>query len=616
MKDYFSGDPRLFEAFLKSVQYLVRLQRQADIWEHVGKFVLAHFRANWLAVARRDSAQGLSLDYCTLPAPPAPPGLLTAEIRGVIADVLDSGFLASSVLHLPAPSMTAFLPIVEKRQISRVMLIGHQDARPLPGELLSIYLALADLVGTTVERLDSEREVDRHRAILEQQVKERTADIQTANEKLRDSRRAAINLMDDAVAARHRAERAGAELRKTASRLDLLAAVAGELLGAEAPQTVVQTLCAKVMAFLDCQVFFNFLVDEAQDGLRLNSCAGISAAEAQKIERLDYGVAVCGCAARDGCRIVAEDIAHSPDPRTELVKSYGVQAYACHPLLAQGRVLGTLSFGTTTRARFTDEELALMKAVADQVALAMERLHAKEALRHAAAELARSNEELQQFAYVASHDLQEPLRAVAGYVNLIESRFSDKFDDKGRQHIAGAVQGAMRMHNLITDLLELSRVGTRVRTLEPTDLNAVLGHVTHNLSATIGETGAQIACDPLPTLPVDASQMTQLFQNLIANALKFRGAQPPAIKIEARQEADGAWCFAVRDNGIGIDPQYSERIFLIFQRLHTRKEYPGTGIGLAICRKIVERHGGRIWVESQPGRGSIFYFTLPNQETS
>jgi PAS domain S-box-containing protein len=268
---------------------------------------------------------------------------------------------------------------------------------------------------------------------------------------------------------------------------------------------------------------------------------------------------------------------------------------------------------TITPVAGADGKITHFVAVKQDIA---ERRRAEEALQHAAAELARSNDELQQFAYVASHDLQEPLRAVAGYVNLIESRFSDKFDDKGRQHIAGAVQGAMRMHTLITDLLELSRVGTCVRAFEPTDLNAVLGQVRHNLSVAIGETGARIISDPLPTLRSDAGQMAQLFQNLIGNALKFHGAPPPEIHVSAQPTADGPWLLAVRDNGIGIDPQYFERIFLIFQRLHTRKEYPGTGIGLAICRKIVERHGGRIWVESQPGLGSTFYFTLPNQTTS
>ena len=203
---------------------------------------------------------------------------------------------------------------------------------------------------------------------------------------------------------------------------------------------------------------------------------------------------------------------------------------------------------------------------------------------------------------MASHDLQEPLRAVTGYLGLIEQQLGDKLDDKGRHHIAGAVQGATRMHTLITDLLALSRVGTRGQAFEPADLNTVLDQALAGLRASLQETGARITRDPLPTLRVDAGQIAQLFQNLIGNALKFRGERPPEIHVSA-QRKPGQWVLAVRDNGIGIEPQYFERIFLIFQRLHTRKQYPGTGIGLAICKKIVERHGGTIWVESQAGPG-------------
>jgi len=241
------------------------------------------------------------------------------------------------------------------------------------------------------------------------------------------------------------------------------------------------------------------------------------------------------------------------------------------------------------------------------------RKRAEEALRRTADELARSNEELQQFAYVASHDLQEPLRAVAGYLSLIDERFHDTLDDKGRLQIAGAIQGAERMHALIIDLLELSRVGTSTKAFQPSDLNAALDAALSRLNASIRDSGATITRDPLPPLTVDATQMSQLFQNLIGNALKFRGKAAPEIHISAEPQP-GQWLFAVRDNGIGIEPQYFERIFQIFQRLHTRKEYPGTGIGLAICKKIVERHGGRISVQSQPGRGSTFCFTIPDKQ--
>jgi PAS domain S-box-containing protein len=239
-----------------------------------------------------------------------------------------------------------------------------------------------------------------------------------------------------------------------------------------------------------------------------------------------------------------------------------------------------------------------------------ERKRAEEALRRAADELARSNLDLEQFAYVASHDLQEPLRAVAGYVGLLERRYAEQLDSKGLQYINGAVEGAERMQRIINDLLAFSRVGTERARCEPVDLNCLLDRALESLCVSIRDTGATITRDPLPALSVDGAQMTQLFQNLIGNALKFRAERPPEIHVGASREATG-WRLSVRDNGIGIHPQYRDRIFLIFQRLHTRREYPGTGIGLAICKRIVERHGGEIWVESQPGEGSEFCFTLP-----
>lgn len=758
-------------------------------------------------------------------------------------------------------------------------------------------------------------------------------------------------------------------------RADLLAETSAQLLTTAAPQTVVDSVCRKVIEFLDCQFFFNFLVDEPAGGLRLNACAGIPQIEARKIEHLDYGGSACGCAARDASRIVLEDIQNQADQRAVLVRAYGVQAYACHPLLVQGRLLGTLSFGTSQRPRFSESELSLMEAVAGLVAIAIDRqrvhdllqraneglekrvaertaavlesearyrslvsasaqivwiadahgqiaaelpawqaftgqtfdqyrgagwlaavhpedreriaahwssavsshsagetehrlrrhdgqyremlrravpvleadgavrewvgtcmditehkeaqrrreftgallalfaqkstvadylrsvlevlrqwsgcqalgirvidhrseipyesssgfdpaflklegrlclgrdnclctrairgevlesdrplltpggsfraddalafsshlpherqnayrgicakfgfaslavipiryrdealgaihladrrpnrlsaasveflesmtpligeaMHrfqteaelaehrnhleslvqqrtgeleqanaqlrseitqrkeAEAALRNTARDLQRSNLDLEQFAYVASHDLQEPLRAVGGYIRLLQHRFPENLDPKAIGYINGAVEGATRMERLITDLLAFSRVGTRGGALAPISLNSPLDEALANLQASIKTAQAAVAFDPLPTLAADAGQMAQLFQNLIGNAIKFRGEQPPQIHVGARQEP-GRWVLWVRDNGIGIEPQYYQRIFQIFQRLHTRKHYPGTGIGLAICKKIVERHGGAIWVESQPGQGSTFFFALP-----
>jgi len=245
----------------------------------------------------------------------------------------------------------------------------------------------------------------------------------------------------------------------------------------------------------------------------------------------------------------------------------------------------------------TDEGLFVLASVVDISA----RKRAEEELR-------RSNEELERFAYVASHDLQEPLRTVASYVQLLARRYRDKLDADAGEFIEFAVQGATRMQRLIEDLLAFSRVGTRAGALVPTDANAALDAALENLKAAAGE-GATLARDPLPKVLADPVQLGQLFTNLVGNALKFRGAEPPRVHIGA--ERDGTqWVFRVRDNGIGIAPQYFERIFVIFQRLHGRDEYPGTGIGLAVCKKIVERHGGRIWVESEEGRGTTFSFTL------
>jgi signal transduction histidine kinase len=238
------------------------------------------------------------------------------------------------------------------------------------------------------------------------------------------------------------------------------------------------------------------------------------------------------------------------------------------------------------------------------------RQKAEEVLAQRSQELARSNAELEQMAYVASHDLQEPLRMVASYLQLLEQRYGARLDADAHEFIGFAVDGAKRMRALIDDLLSYSRLGTKAQPLRPTDCNAAMQVALRSLGPAIAESGAQIDCAALPVVMGDAAQLTQLFQNLLANAIKFRGGPAPRIAVWAETE-DGCWRFAVRDNGIGIAPEYFGRIFEMFQRLHSRSAYPGTGIGLAICKKIVERHGGRIWVESAPEQGALFQFTLP-----
>lgn len=246
-----------------------------------------------------------------------------------------------------------------------------------------------------------------------------------------------------------------------------------------------------------------------------------------------------------------------------------------------------------------------------------ERRKIEENLRRSNQELARSNQELEQFAYIASHDLKEPLRAITSYAQLLEKKYADKLDQKAKKYIFNIVNGGTRMGQLINDLLNYSKIGTKRRKFKQVNTENIVQQVLFNLKVAITETEAKITYDSLPKIMGDKSQLIQLFQNLISNAIKFHGAHPPEIHICATKKCN-AWHFCIKDQGIGIEPEYAERIFLIFQRLHSRSKYPGTGIGLAICKKIMEGHRGEIWLDSKPGEGSSFYFSfpLPQQETT
>jgi two-component system sensor kinase len=319
----------------------------------------------------------------------------------------------------------------------------------------------------------------------------------------------------------------------------------------------------------------------------------------------------------------------TPGEVSESVELSGIRSALCAPIFVRGRAVACLHVShRQVGGLFGPDEERLAEFIATLAGAALENAEGFNALerlnetlelcvaeRTAAAEarareLARSNAELEQFAYVASHDLQEPLRMVSSYMELLVQRYKNQFDGKARQWIGFAQDGASWMKQLINDVLRFSRVGTRGKPFQPTDCGAVFKTVLGNLATAIQDSNAVVTCGPLPTLLADATQLTQLMQNLIGNAIKYRSARPPEVRVEARRQAEG-WLFTVRDNGIGIDPQFFERIMVIFQRLHTREEYPGTGIGLALCKKIVERHGGRLWVDSQLGQGATFFFTIP-----
>ncbi|MEX2376068.1 MAG: PAS domain S-box protein [Dehalococcoidia bacterium] len=303
---------------------------------------------------------------------------------------------------------------------------------------------------------------------------------------------------------------------------------------------------------------------------------------------------------------------HRPD-HAEHVRRFARSGVAARQMGERGEITGRRKDGEVFPAEASISQLTvggsrIFTAVLRDVS---ERRRTEESLAEKARELERSNAELEQFAYVASHDLQEPLRMVASYTQLLARRYQGKLDDDADEFVGYVVDGVNRMQALISDLLAYSRVGTRGGEFEEVSMEIALKGVLRGLGPAIEETSAVVTNDPLPVVEGDTTQLSQLLQNLIANALKFRGDEPPRVHVSARAEGS-EWVFAVRDEGIGIDPKFQERIFVIFQRLHSRGEYPGTGIGLAICRKIVERHGGGIWVESSPGEGATFFFTLPS----
>ncbi len=287
------------------------------------------------------------------------------------------------------------------------------------------------------------------------------------------------------------------------------------------------------------------------------------------------------------------------------------------PLILVSGALGDITAVECIKRGVTDYVLkdglarlpeAIRRALQEKRVLRLRR-EAEEDLARKVEELARSNAELEQFAYVASHDLQEPLRMVAAYTQLLGERYRGKLDENADKFIGYASEGALRMQTLIQDLLAFSRIGRNGAALGHVDCDAVVEEVLLSLGPAMEETGAVVTHTALPVVWADRSQMVQIFQNLIGNAIKFRG-EDPAISVQA-EKADKQWLFSVSDNGIGIAPECAENIFVVFQRLHARTEYPGNGIGLAICKKIVQRYGGKIWVEPRTGHGSIFKFTMP-----
>jgi PAS domain S-box-containing protein len=407
------------------------------------------------------------------------------------------------------------------------------------------------------------------------------------------------------------------EQKKAVERLKLLSEVAYQLLAGDQPQQIVESLCRQVMEHLGCHVFFNYLADDETKRLRLNAYAGIPKKEARRIEWLELGAAVCGCVALEGRRIVAEHIQNTTDPRADMVRSFGIQAYACHPLMNQDRVIGTLSFGSKTKTAFSDDELAVMKTVTDHVAIAMQRIRLLESLeRHASAAEAANRAKSQFFANI-SHDLRTPMNAILG---MTELALGEAKEPSIRDYLETAKESANVLLELLNEVLDLSRMETGKFQLEstPFNLRATLDQTLKILEMRAHEKGLQLACavaDDVPDgLVGDPLRLRQVLMNLVGNAVKFtqRGEINVRIEVLSRSSEDVQLKFLVEDTGIGISTEDQDRIFIPFTQAETSTSriYGGTGLGLTIASNLVELMGGRIWVESNLGQGSKFHFTI------
>lgn len=394
------------------------------------------------------------------------------------------------------------------------------------------------------------------------------------------------------------------EARHAALRVEVFTA----LCRSEDLRQMLQSACEALVKHLGVSFARVWTLNPETQMLELQASAGVYTHIDGDHAHIPVGKSKIGAIAELRQPYLSSDVQNDPQlDEKDWAVSQNLVAFAGYPLLVADRCVGVVAM--FAQDKLAEAVLGTLSLVVDAIAQGIERKRAEEALQARASELARSNEELARFAYVASHDLQEPLRMVASYTQLLARRYKGKLDQDADEFIALAVDGVTRMQELINDLLTFSRVGTQGGPLVPMNLGDALSAALHNLRGAIESSGAEVTADALPRVRANHRQMVQLFQNLIGNGIKFHGEAPPRIHVAA-EHCGSEWQIAVRDNGIGIDPELWDRVFVVFARLHNRSEYPGNGIGLAICKRIVERHGGRIWLESVLGCGSTFYFTL------
>lgn len=412
-------------------------------------------------------------------------------------------------------------------------------------------------------------------------------------------------------------------------KAEILYEVTGKLLASDRPQEIVEELCVRVMKFLKCDAFFNYLVDAEKLCLRLNAYAGIPKETALEIEWLDYGAAVCGCAARDGCRIVAESIQETPDIRTDLVKSFGIRAYACHPLMEQHKVIGTLSFGTKLKDNFNEDELALMNAVANQVAIAMNRIRTEQVLRSQQQLMVKAererNEALQkamemkdEFLSLISHEFRTPLNVISTAIQALNFVYADEMTDKVKEYMGTIRQNTLRQLRLVNNLLDITRANAGRIKINKKNLDIVFltKAITESVYQYASHKGIRVTFVSTFTkriIGIDDEKYERIVLNLLSNAIKFT-PEGKSIVVNLRS-SKGSICVEVKDSGIGIPPSKMDIIFERFGQVDSSlsRQAEGTGIGLSLVKKFVEALGGSVSVKSKVGKGTTFTILFPNE---
>jgi PAS domain S-box-containing protein len=625
MNDFQYDKPQLFEAFIKSAQYFVRLKTQQDIWEHLAKFITAYFPADWTAFVQRDSVNKISIHHCTLTDGAAAQRILTDEARTLIEDVLDSGFLASQVVFTPDPSMTAFLPIVENYQTENVMLIGHKTTDPFPTELLNIYLAIAGLAGTTLERLHNERELIRHRAHLEELVEERTAELAKAKRQ----NELILHSVSEGIC--------GLDLDGRIAFVNPFAAQMigwdpAELIGREAHATFHHTRksgCSYPAE--ECLVYSTlkngitkYAADEAflrKDGTQF------------PVELTTAPIMEDDCIV--GAVVVFRDITERKAAEEELRKARDELEIRVRERTAElSEAKEELEVANEELQVELEEHQKLeieLSQSKQELEVANEELQVElEQHRKLEADLVKAKETAEEAvnvkaAFMAnmSHELRTPMNAVIGMTSLL---LETGLDEEQRDFVETIRTGGESLMALISDILDFSRVEKEkvelehqplsLRTLVEESLDLVATQANDkdlNLSHTIKYGTPDIIIG-------DPGRLRQILVNLLSNAVKFTDVGDVSVSVSSKaiESCQHRILFKVMDTGIGIPQEKMDKLFQPFGQLEMTisRKRDGAGLGLAISKGLVELMGGKIWVESNPGAGSTFYFAIPAEVSS